>query len=309
MGVRCRESIKCGRCDQRIDRLANLLVRLLRGPASVAAGLPQLSAALLRQVAQSCVGVATSFVGPPETMISLGVDDGVHTGDSSAGSAVAANSREQNYKAMTLGGLAEQVSDEIGVETLLRRYFREEPTPDYQCEQCGKRGHARKVTQMIGPPPPALCLHLKRFATIPQPTPPEPPDATAGGSSPVTPNKSSLAKKRPAPSIIMAKSHRHVLAPVVIDLAAEDSNGQPILEMGTGGATCTYELFGIVVHDGGMGGGHYMAYCRRLQGPKPASGAHAGDWHWFSDQFHQPVPDAEVSASRFLCASRVALCM
>ena len=40
-----------------------------------------------------------------------------------------------------------------------------------------------------------------------------------------------------------------------------------------------------------------MAYCRRLQAGRPGAEGHAGGWHWFSDQFHEAVTDAEVAAA------------
>lgn len=82
------------------------------------------------------------------------------------------------------------------------------------------------------------------------------------------------------------KVHRRVSVPSVLDLTA-------LLGSQSLGA---YELSSMVVHDGGMGGGHYMAYARRRRGTSLTN-----EWMWFSDQHFGPVDDNEVmNAEPFL---------
>jgi len=75
------------------------------------------------------------------------------------------------------------------------------------------------------------------------------------------------------------KVHRKVAIPMLLDLSA-------LLGSSSFG---TYELCSMVVHDGGMGGGHYMAYARHRKGKNLTN-----DWLWFSDQHFGPVDAEEV---------------
>lgn len=75
------------------------------------------------------------------------------------------------------------------------------------------------------------------------------------------------------------KVHRKVSIPLVLDLSALLGSA----------AFGSYELVSMVVHDGGMGGGHYMAYARHRRGRHLTS-----EWLWFSDQHFGPVSSEEV---------------
>jgi len=75
------------------------------------------------------------------------------------------------------------------------------------------------------------------------------------------------------------KIHRKVAIPLLLDLNSMLGS----VNFGS------YELSSMVVHDGGMGGGHYMAYARHRQGRTLTD-----DWLWFSDQHFGPVSAEEV---------------
>ena len=77
--------------------------------------------------------------------------------------------------------------------------------------------------------------------------------------------------------------------------------------MGGGGdVDSVYNLSAINVHDGGMGGGHNMAYVR-TRGEKgeekgaseeeDTPGVEGGQWTWYSDRNFGPVPYSEVASS------------
>lgn len=99
---------------------------------------------------------------------------------------------------------------------------------------------------------------------------------------------------------VQIKCHRRVDVPMKLQLRGI-SPGEP-----------TYRFSSMVVHDGGMGGGHNMCYTRvrreSLSGGDPAAaddykrGAMAGDddgkgWVWFSDRHLGPVSQREIDAA------------
>jgi ubiquitin carboxyl-terminal hydrolase 20/33 len=88
-----------------------------------------------------------------------------------------------------------------------------------------------------------------------------------------------LKRFAPTASGSRIKVHRKVSVPLVLDLSS-------LLGSDTLG---TYELCSTVVHDGGMGGGHYMAYARQRRGTTLTR-----EWFWFSDQHFGPVDADEV---------------
>lgn len=88
-----------------------------------------------------------------------------------------------------------------------------------------------------------------------------------------------LKRFAPAGTGMRIKVHRRVKVPLVLDLGA-------LLGAAHLGV---YELGAMVVHDGGMGGGHYMAYARRRNGL-----TFTEDWIWFSDQHFGVVDPTEV---------------
>lgn len=88
-----------------------------------------------------------------------------------------------------------------------------------------------------------------------------------------------LKRFAPTASGSRIKVHRKVAVPLILDLASLLGSAH----LGV------YELCSIVVHDGGMGGGHYMAYVRQRRGSTLTS-----EWLWFSDQHFGPVDADEV---------------
>eukprot|EP00466_Bigelowiella_natans_P010688 jgi/Bigna1/38416/e_gw1.25.82.1 len=110
---------------------------------------------------------------------------------------------------------------------------------------------------MVKDCPETLTIHLKRFA------------ATARGFS---------------------KVGKHVSIPLQLDMAPYtipklgkiEDKPEPIL----------YSLSGIVVHSGGMGGGHYVAYTRR----------DSSSWFYFSDRHYKDVKESSVlNAQAYVC--------
>ena len=51
----------------------------------------------------------------------------------------------------------------------------------------------------------------------------------------------------------------------------------------------------MVVHSGGMGGGHYIAYTRKRRGPRNDEG---GEWHYFSDSSFKATTAANVAGAQ-----------
>lgn len=75
------------------------------------------------------------------------------------------------------------------------------------------------------------------------------------------------------------KLNKHVVFPLTLDLSAfcvPNISPPPI-----------YHLYGIVVHMGGMCGGHYVAYTKRADG-----------WVYFSDSTVKPSSEKEVLNSQ-----------
>uniref|UniRef100_A0A7S2TMA3 ubiquitinyl hydrolase 1 n=1 Tax=Lotharella oceanica TaxID=641309 RepID=A0A7S2TMA3_9EUKA len=123
--------------------------------------------------------------------------------------------------------------------------------------KCGKCNQKGACFKIVRPRslPPVLIFQLKRFAPI------------------------SMG--------VQIKCHRKVEAPEVLDM-------KPFLPSDyKDGAK--YKLSSMVVHDGGMGGGHNMCYTRL----KDASGGkrYGSGWFWFSDRHIGPVSQEEVSAA------------
>jgi len=91
---------------------------------------------------------------------------------------------------------------------------------------------------------------------------------------------------------VMTKCHTRVHVPSVLDLGFLSSLGE----------STRYALSSMVVHDGGMGGGHYMAYVRGVkQGPGVLTEDDASmdefqreRWVWFSDRFFGSIPKQEL---------------
>jgi len=77
---------------------------------------------------------------------------------------------------------------------------------------------------------------------------------------------------------VQVKSHRKVLVPTQLDLREAHALGR------AQGMT----LKAVIVHDGGLGGGHYMAYINQGQGDA---------WLWFSDQHFGAVTATEALAA------------
>lgn len=75
------------------------------------------------------------------------------------------------------------------------------------------------------------------------------------------------------------KVHKRVKVPMELDLATILSDS----------SLAKYQLTSLVVHDGGMGGGHYMSYVRERHEDKLTE-----NWIWFSDDYFGNVDAAEV---------------
>mmetsp|Transcript_27065 Transcript_27065/g.65787 ORF Transcript_27065/g.65787 Transcript_27065/m.65787 type:complete len:622 (-) Transcript_27065:120-1985(-) len=117
--------------------------------------------------------------------------------------------------------------------------------------------------------PPVLMMQLKRFA--------------------------------PSPLGSQIKCHRRVEVPITLKGATFDGKSE------NGGQT--YRLCSMVVHDGGMGGGHNMCYVRlpslasqmmvgKCSDKNSGSDSSGGDeWMWFSDRHIGPVSPDEVAAA------------
>ena len=135
----------------------------------------------------------------------------------------------------------------------------------FACSECARRvgagtGQQRPLSPavkqlLLAAVPPFLILHLKRFCQ------------TARG----------LRKVKAATSPSRCSwTWRPSLYP-----PPPPSASSPALP-------ATYRLNGLVVHSGGMGGGHYTAYVRRV----PPDGAEA--WFYFSDASWHQVQATEV---------------
>jgi len=75
------------------------------------------------------------------------------------------------------------------------------------------------------------------------------------------------------------KVHKRVKVPMELDLATILSDS----------SLAKYQLTSLVVHDGVMGGGHYMSYLRERHEDKLTE-----NWIWFSDDYFGNVDAAEV---------------
>ena len=132
----------------------------------------------------------------------------------------------------------------LTVEAMLRSFFTAEPLETmYECETCKKKKRGRAANSwkqfLIEEMPQILVVCLKRFKT------------TARGRT--------------------CKVNEHVISGATLDLsnvAAENSDAAA--EDGL------YDLAGVVVHAGGMGGGHYTANVRRGGAWYDISDAHVG---------------------------------
>jgi len=95
----------------------------------------------------------------------------------------------------------------------------------------------------------------------------------------------SIQLKRFAPSNgFRIKRHDRIKVPLVLDMS-------PYIENAMEDVPINYDLFAVNVHEGGMGGGHNMAYVKI--GNVPAIQRRHG-WWWFSDDKFNTVPFQEV---------------
>ena len=82
-----------------------------------------------------------------------------------------------------------------------------------------------------------------------------------------------LKRFQPVEGMGCAKSHQRVIVPEILEASRHFG----------GNGDASYRLKSMVVHDGGIGGGHNMAYVRD-----------GGMWYWFSDEHFAVVSQAEV---------------
>eukprot|EP00658_Telonema_sp_P-2_P052350 TRINITY_DN4055_c0_g1_i1.p1 TRINITY_DN4055_c0_g1~~TRINITY_DN4055_c0_g1_i1.p1 ORF type:complete len:341 (-),score=57.84 TRINITY_DN4055_c0_g1_i1:453-1475(-) len=139
----------------------------------------------------------------------------------------------------------------VEMSDLLAAYFDVTQLSDYKCDSCSNVGTVTKSFELVSCGP-VLAIQLKRFAPVG-------PDA-------------------------ISKCHRPVVLSKQLDLnlfASENHQSNPDKER------YIYRLHSVVCHDGGMGGGHYVAYVRHSMEDDP-------DWYWYSDQFYGPVSESQV---------------
>jgi len=150
----------------------------------------------------------------------------------------------------------------VKLEDLIRRYFTKEHISDYRCSTCQQKGGCYKeITSKTLPS--ILILQLKRFA--------------------------------PTLTGVQIKCHKKVIVPETLNLEPfrlPESEPKPAK---------AYKLSSMVVHDGGMGGGHNMCYAKLPEGEAEEEEKDGGKtpdkWMWFSDRHIGPVSEAEVAAA------------
>ncbi len=166
----------------------------------------------------------------------------------------------------------------------LRRFTRAEllgAAERVACAACGSPQPGSSKQLSFASAPPALCLHLKRFAH-------------AGGAGAARAAKLDAHVSFPldcldlAPFLAAARLHAragHRLRPDA-DAHAEASASAPDAAPAPP-PPCRYWLAAAVCHAGGLEGGHYVAYVR-----------HGGAWYCCDDAWVRAVAPAEVAAAR-----------
>uniref|UniRef100_A0A6V3KVY6 ubiquitinyl hydrolase 1 n=1 Tax=Lotharella globosa TaxID=91324 RepID=A0A6V3KVY6_9EUKA len=112
---------------------------------------------------------------PMETVLSLGIAEianeqqtetkNNNNNNTSTGDIMQGGTRQERavFQAMTIHVPKDEKP--VALEALIKRYFAEEPIPDYKCGKCNKKGACFKTVRPRSLPP-VLILQLKRFAPI-----------------------------------------------------------------------------------------------------------------------------------------------
>jgi hypothetical protein len=159
---------------------------------------------------------------------------------------------------------------------------------DFKCDKCNERGGCRRLRRVLSLPK-VLIVQINRSYQLEHVRPPFSFKCHRSVTCPDTMEMSGLL--RSARSEVMGEV-------AVVEEEEEEAGGSGKSGGGGGGdddeeeegggSPFEYQLCGLNVHDGGLGGGHNMAY--RLD---PLT----GEWSWFSDQHFGVVSLEEVAMS------------
>ena len=90
-----------------------------------------------------------------------------------------------------------------------------------------------------------------------------------------------------------SKIEKHVSFPMMLDVRKLCSSNCEATKTGI------YFLYGVVVHSGGMNGGHYIAYVRKAESNRATSMEDLKrGWHYFSDSQVHKVSVEEVAKAQ-----------
>jgi len=146
---------------------------------------------------------------------------------------------------------------------MVKQVFAPVDLDDYKCEKCDQRGGCQRLRRVTSLPKVLICQINRSYQ---------------------------LEHVRPPFSF---KCHRSVTCGDMMQLSLAENESKT-----SNGEEVNYQLCGLNVHDGGLGGGHNMAY--RLD-------VATREWSWFSDQHFGVVSGEEVARSEASIAFYVRL--